>query len=222
MKKRIVITGVGVISPIGSGKEAFTQALRQGSPGPTVSLRLMSSAYSTQIAAHVKDFKAEDFLDKKKIRRMAQFSQYGLAAAKMAVTDSGLDPAKEDMSRIGVITGTGIGGLDVIEQEEKNLVEKGPRRVSPFLIPMIITNILPGEIAIEYGFTGPNYAVTSACASANNAIGDSMRMLDARRRRCYSNRRGEAAITPLGLAGFCSIKALSVEERRSRKGFKAF
>jgi len=222
MKKRIVITGIGVISPIGSGKEAFTAALRQGKSGANRITTFDVSAFSTQIAAHVKDFKAEDHLDKKKVRRMAQFSQYGLAAAKMAVTDSGLDPLKEDLSRIGVITGTGIGGLDIIEHEEKNLVEKGPRRVSPFLIPMIITNILPGEIAIEYGFTGPNYAVTSACASSNNAIGDSMRMLANGDADVIISGGSEAAITPLGLAGFCSIKALSQRNDAPEKASRPF
>lgn len=222
MKKRIVITGIGVITPIGTGKEAFTQALREGKSGANRITTFDVSAFSTQIAAHVKDFNVEDHLDKKKARRMAQFSQYGLVAAKMAVADSGLDPSKEDLSRIGVITGTGIGGLDVIEHEEKNLVEKGPRRVSPFLIPMIITNILPGEIAIEYGFTGPNYAVTSACASGNHAIGDAMRMLTYGDADVIVSGGAEAAITPLGLAGFCSIKALSQRNDAPEKASRPF
>ena len=222
MKKRIVITGIGVITPIGTGKEAFTQALREGKSGANRITTFDVSAFSTQIAAHVKDFNVEDHLDKKKARRMAQFSQYGLVATKMAVADSGLDPSKEDLSRIGVITGTGIGGLDVIEHEEKNLVEKGPRRVSPFLIPMIITNILPGEIAIEYGFTGPNYAVTSACASGNHAIGDAMRMLTYGDADVIVSGGAQAAITPLGLAGFCSIKALSQRNDAPEKASRPF
>jgi len=222
MKKRIVITGIGVLSPIGNGKEEFVEALRNGKSGANRITTFDVSAFSTQIAAHVKNFNPEDFLDKKKARRMAQFSQYGLVAAKMAVADSGLDPSKEDLSRIGVITGTGIGGLDVIEHEEKNLVEKGPRRVSPFLIPMIITNILPGEIAIEYGFTGPNYAVTSACASSNNAIGDSMRIINSGDADVIITGGSEAAITPLGLAGFCSIKALSQRNDEPEKASRPF
>ncbi|MHB9156282.1 MAG: beta-ketoacyl-ACP synthase II, partial [Endomicrobiales bacterium] len=147
---------------------------------------------------------------------------FGCAAAQMAVKDSGLDLAKENKTRIGVVTGTGMGGLDVIETEEKVLLEKGPRRVSPFLIPMIITNILPGEIAIEHGFTGPNYAVSSACASSNHAIGDAVRML------CYGDADvmvtggSEAAITPLGLAGFCSIKALSGRNDAPEKASRPF
>ncbi len=196
--------------------------MREGKSGANRITTFDVSAFSTQIAAHVKDFNVEDHLDKKKARRMAQFSQYGLVAAKMAVADSGLDPSKEDLSRIGVITGTGIGGLDVIEHEEKNLVEKGPRRVSPFLIPMIITNILPGEIAIEYGFTGPNYAVTSACASGNHAIGDAMRMLTYGDADVIVSGGAEAAITPLGLAGFCSIKALSQRNDAPEKASRPF
>jgi 3-oxoacyl-[acyl-carrier-protein] synthase II len=222
MTKRVVITGIGVISPIGTGKEVFTEALRQGKSGANRITAFDVSAFSTQIGAHVKDCSVEDYLDKKKVRRMARFSQFGLVAAKMAVTDSGLDLSKEDLSRIGVITGTGIGGLDVIEHEEKNLLDKGPRRVSPFLIPMIITNILPGEIAIEYGFTGMNYAVTSACASANNAMGDSFRMLIHGDADIIITGGSEAAITPLGLAGFCSIKALSTRNDAPEKASRPF
>jgi 3-oxoacyl-[acyl-carrier-protein] synthase II len=222
MNKRVVITGIGVVSPIGTGKEVFAEALRQGKSGANRITTFDVSAYSTQIAANVKDCNIEDHIDKKHARRMARFSQLGLIAAKMAVTDSGLDLTKEDMSRIGVITGTGIGGLDVIEEEEQSLLAKGPRRVSPFLIPMIITNILPGEIAIEYGFTGLNYAVTSACASANNAMGDALRMINNGDADIIVTGGSEAAITPLGLAGFCSIKALSTRNDEPEKASRPF
>lgn len=222
MKKRIVITGIGVLSPIGNGKEAFTEALRQGKSGANRIAKFDVSAFSTQIAAEVKDFNAEDYMDKKKARRMALFTQYGTAAAAMAVKDSGLDLATEDLSRIGVITGTGMGGLDVIEVEEQALLSKGPRRVSPFLIPMIITNMLPGEIAIQHGFTGPNYAVSSACASSNHAIGDAMRMLSYGDADVIVTGGSEAAITPLGLAGFCSIKALSSRNDAPEKASRPF
>ncbi|MCB4790844.1 MAG: beta-ketoacyl-ACP synthase II [Elusimicrobia bacterium] len=209
MKKRVVITGIGIVSPIGNDKETYAAALRQGKSGAGQIVGFDSSEFSTHIAAEVKDFNPEEFIEKKRIRRMAKFVQFGMAAASMAVSDSGLDLAKEDMSSIGVITGSGMGGLDVIEEQHTILLEKGPRRVSPFLIPMIITNILPGEISIKFGFTGPNYAVTSACASSNHAIGDSFRLLtygDAEVMVCGG---AEAAVTPIGLAGFCSIKALS-------------
>jgi 3-oxoacyl-[acyl-carrier-protein] synthase II len=223
MKKRIVITGIGVVSPIGIGNEAFTDALKAGKSGAN---RLVgpfdASAFSTQIAAQVKDFKPEDFIDRKKARRMARFTQLGVAAASLAVKDSGIDFAKENPSRIGVVTGTGMGGLDVIEEEEKALLEKGPRRVSPFLIPMIITNMLPGEIAIQYGLTGPNYAVTSACASANHAMGDALRLLRYGDADVMVTGGAEAAITPLGLAGFCNMKALSTRNDAPEKASRPF
>lgn len=222
MNKRIVITGIGVITPIGTGNEKFTQALRQGKSGANKITVFDASSFSTQISAHVKDFVVEEHIDRKKARRMARFTQFGVAAAKMAVKDSGLDVTKEDPSRIGVITGTGMGGLDVIEEEEKVLLEKGPRRVTPFLIPMIITNMLPGEIAIDNGFTGPNYAVSSACASANHAIGDAMRMLRYGDADVIITGGSEAAITPLGLAGFCSAKALSQRNDDPEKASRPF
>ncbi len=222
MKKRIVITGVGIITPIGIGKEAYTEALRTGVSGANPISQFDVSTYSTRIAAHVKNFQVEDYMEKKKARRMAQFTRYGLAAAQMAVKDSGLDMTKEDHSRVGVITGTGMGGLDVIEEEHNNLLAKGQRRVSPFLIPMIITNILPGEIAIEHGCTGPNYAVSSACASATHAIGDAVRLMRYGDADVMITGGSEAAITPLGLAGFCSIKALSARNDDPTKASRPF
>lgn len=222
MNKRVVITGIGIVSPIGIGKAAYTEALRSGKSGANVVTTFDVTNFSTRIAAHVKDFKAEEFIDKKKIKRMAQFTQYGVAAAKMAIEDSGIDFSKEDLKRIGVITGTGIGGLDIIEREHSNLTGKGPGRVSPFLIPMIITNMLPGEIAIQYGMKGPNYAVSSACSSANHAIGDAMRLIRYGDADVVISGGAEAAITPLGLAGFCSIRALSQRNDAPEKASRPF
>ncbi|MCA6070894.1 MAG: beta-ketoacyl-ACP synthase II [Endomicrobium sp.] len=222
MNKRIVITGIGVVTPIGIGSAEFTQALRDGKSGVSVIESFDTSAYATKFAATVKNFDPERFIEKKKVKKMARFTQLGFAAAKMAVEDSGLDITKEDLSRIGVITGTGIGGLDIIEDEERTLLDKGPRRVSPFLIPMIITNMLPGEIAIKYGFTGPNYAVTSACASSNHAIGDALRLLRSGDADVIISGGSEAAVVPLGLAGFCSIKALSQRNDEPQKASRPF
>jgi 3-oxoacyl-[acyl-carrier-protein] synthase II len=222
MKKRIVITGIGVVSPIGIGTQEFTQGLREGKSGANLITKFDTTAYSTKIAAEVKNFNIENYTDKKRGRRMAGFTKYGFAAAKMAVSDANLDLSKEDLSRIGVITGTGIGGLDVIEEEERKLFTKGPGRVSPFLIPMIITNMLPGEIAMEYGFTGVNYAVTSACASSNHAIGDALRMLRYGDADIIVTGGSEAAITPLGLAGFCNIQALSERNDAPEKASRPF
>ncbi|MDR0977539.1 MAG: beta-ketoacyl-ACP synthase II [Endomicrobium sp.] len=209
MRKRIVITGIGVVTPIGIGNADFTKALKEGKSGAGPIDYFDTSAYNTRFAAVVKGFEPEQFIEKKKIRKMARFTQFGFSAAKMAVEDARLDIGKEDLSRIGVITGTGIGGLDIIEQEEQVLLSKGPKRISPFLIPMIITNMLPGEIAIKYGFTGPNYAVTSACSSSNHAIGDALRLLRGGDADVIISGGAEGTIVPLGLGGFCAIRALS-------------
>jgi 3-oxoacyl-[acyl-carrier-protein] synthase II len=209
MKKRVVITGLGIVSPIGTGKEIFTENLRAGKSGVSNITHFDASQYTTRISGYVSDFNTELYLNKKKAKHMARFTQLGVTAAILAMKDSGLDPAKEDRSRIGVVTGTGMGGLDIIEEEHTNLIQKGPKRVSPFLIPMIISNILPGEIAIEYGLTGPNYCTTSACASSNHAIGDAFRILRYGDADVMVTGGSEAAITPIGLAGFCNIRALS-------------
>jgi 3-oxoacyl-[acyl-carrier-protein] synthase II len=222
MNKRIVITGIGVVTPIGIGNAEFTKALKAGKSGAFPIESFDASDYTTKFAAAVRDFNPEQFIEKKKIKKMARFTQLGFAAAKMAVEDSELDLSKEDLSRIGVITGTGIGGLDVIEEEEQVLLKKGHRRVSPFLIPMIITNILPGEIAIKYGFTGPNYAITSACASSNNAMGDALRLLRSSDADVIVSGGSEGAIVPLGVAGFCSIKALSQRNDDPQKASRPF
>ncbi|MDR1195520.1 MAG: beta-ketoacyl-ACP synthase II [Endomicrobium sp.] len=222
MKKRIVITGIGVVSPIGTGNNEFTESLRNGKSGISAIEHFDVSNFSSKISGYIKDFKPENFIDRKKTKRMARFTQLGMAAAKIAIEDSGLDFSKEDMSRIGVVTGTGMGGLDVIEEEEKTLLEKGAKRVSPFLIPMIITNMLPGEIAIQYGFTGPNYAVTSACASANHAMGDALRILRFGDADIIVSGGAEGVITPLGLAGFCNMKAVSQRNDEPQKASRPF
>jgi len=223
MKKRIVITGMGVVSPIGIGKDSFTDSLRKGKSGISAVASFDVSNYSTRIAGTIADFKIEDYgIDRKKARHMARFTQLGSAAANMAIVDSGLDFSKIDKSRVSVITGSGIGGIEVIEEEEQNLMNKGPRRVSPFLIPMMITNMLPGEIAIRYGLTGPNYSVSSACASSNNAIGDSLRLLRYGDADVAISGGSEAAVTHLGLAGFCSIKALSERNDFPEKASRPF
>ncbi|GHT64827.1 3-oxoacyl-[acyl-carrier-protein] synthase 2 [Endomicrobiia bacterium] len=222
MNRRVVVSGIGVVTPIGIGNVEFVKALKDGKSGVSAIESFDTSEYTTKFAAVVKDFDPEQFIDKKKIKKMARFTQLGFAAAKMAIEDSGLDLSKEDLSKIGVITGTGIGGLDVIEEEEQILLTRGPKRVSPFLIPMIITNMLPGEIAIKYGFTGPNYAVTSACASSNNAMGDALRLLRSCGADVIISGGSEGAIVPLGVAGFCSIKALSQRNDEPQKASRPF
>ncbi len=222
MKKRVVVTGIGVIAPIGIGNEEFLKNLKEGVSGADYIKSFDSGSYSTTFACEVNNFNPENYIDKKKVKRLARFTQFALTAASMAVSDSGIDFSKEDTSRVGVVTGTGIGGLEVIEQEHKNLLDKGPRRVSPFLIPTIITNIAPGEIAIEYKVTGPNYAVSSACASANHAIGDALNIIRNGDADVMITGGSEAAITPLGFGGFCSIRALSTRNDAPKKASRPF
>jgi 3-oxoacyl-[acyl-carrier-protein] synthase II len=210
------------VTPIGIGKEVFWDSLKNGRSGAGRLTLFDATDYPSQIDAEVKNFVAENYIDKKTIRRMDRFTQYAYAAADMAIRDAGLDQAKLDMDRVGVIVGSGIGGLSTIEEEYTTLKERGARRVSPFLIPKLITNMAPGEIAIRWGFTGPNYAVSSACATSNHAIGDALRTLRYGDADVIVAGGSEAAITPLGFAGFCSARALSTRNDAPEKASRPF
>ncbi|MBL8023477.1 MAG: beta-ketoacyl-ACP synthase II [Elusimicrobia bacterium] len=210
-QKRIVVTGLGVVSPIGIGKAAFLESIKAGRSGVGKVSYFDVSTYPCQIDAEVKGFQADQFIDRKKIKRMDPFAQFAMAAARMAVTDSGIDFSKENPERCGVIVGSGIGGLQTIEAEHSVILKKGMRRVSPFLIPMLISNIASGEIAIEYGITGPNYSVSSACATANHALGASLRHLRYGDADVLIAGGAEAAITALGYAGFCQARAMTTD-----------
>lgn len=209
MDRRVVITGYGVISPIGIGAGDFWNSLVSGKSGISRISTFDTSQFSTQIGAEVKNFQPEKYIDKKKIRKMDRFSQLAFAAAKIAIEDAKLDMKKEDPFRVGVIVGSGIGGLSTVATEHKVLLEKGPRRVSPFMIPMLITNIAAGEIAIAHNIQGPNYSLSSACATSNHTIGDALRLIHYGDADVIIAGGSEAAVTPLGLAGFCSARALS-------------
>jgi 3-oxoacyl-[acyl-carrier-protein] synthase II len=211
VKKRVVITGLGPVTPIGTGKEAFWDALKNGRNGFGRISHFDPSAYTCQIDSEVRDWNPDLYIEKKKSKRMDRFTQFAMGAAKLAVKDATLDVTKLNPERCGVIVGSGIGGLPTIEEEHKVLLEKGPRRVSPFLIPMLITNIAPGEIAIEYGFVGVNYSVSSACATGNHAIGEALRHLRYGDADLILAGGTEAAITPLGVAGFCQARALTTD-----------
>jgi len=223
MKRRVVITGVGVVTPIGIGKEAYWDSLKNGRSGAGLLSFFDTADYPCKIDAEVKNFQPEDFIeDKKSIRRMDRFTQFAFCAADMAIRDAGLDTFKMDPDRVGVIVGTGIGGLSTIEEEHAVLRDRGVRRVSPFLIPKLISNMAPGEIAIRWGFTGPNYAVSSACSTANHAIGDSLRMLRYGDADVIVTGGAEAAITPLGFAGFCAARTLSTRNDAPEKASRPF
>ena len=209
--KKVVITGVGIVSPIGNTKEDFWKSLTAGQHGFGRITRFDPSTYPCQIDAEVKNFDATQFFDKKRVRRMDLFTQYAMVASQQAVKDAGLDLTKLDPERCGVVVGSGIGGLPTIENQHSVLLEKGVNRVTPFLIPMLITNIAPGEIAIEYGFVGPNYSVSSACATSNSAIGAALRHLRYGDADLIIAGGTEGAITPLGVAGFCQAQALTFD-----------
>src|SRR3989338_2584533 len=212
-QRRVVVTGVGVISPVGSTKELFWKALLEGK-NCTRRLKAFDPAHFTsKIAAEVLDFDPAKFIGPKEIKRMDRFVQFGVAAGKMAVADSGLNLEKEDRNRIGVYVGSGIGGLHTVEAEclqyFKLGPEKGPDRITPFLIPMLIVNMASGQISITMGLKGPNSAVATACATGNHAIGDAFKVIqrgDADAMLCGG---AEAAITAMGFWGFCALKALS-------------
>ncbi len=222
MDRKVVITGYGVISPIGIGVNDFWNSLVSGKSGISRVSSFDASQFSTQICAAVKDFQPEKYIDKKKVRKMDRFSQLAFAAAKMAMEDAKLDMGKEDPFRVGVIVGSGIGGLSTVAQEHRVLLEKGPRRVSPFMIPMLITNIAAGEIAIAYNIQGPNYSVSSACATSNHTVGDALRLIRYGDADVIIAGGSEAAVTPLGLAGFCSARALSTRNHDPEHASRPF
>ncbi|MFZ5596196.1 MAG: beta-ketoacyl-ACP synthase II [Bacillota bacterium] len=222
MSSRVVVTGIGVISPIGTGIDAFWSGLESGKSGVGLVTRFDTEGYSTRIGAEVKDFIPEKYMDRKEIRRMDRFSQFAVAAAKMAVDDSGIDFDTINRDRVGVIIGSGIGGLETLEEQHKVLLNKGPGRISPFFIPMMIANIGAAQIAISYGLRGLNLVTTSACASSNNAIGDAYRILRDGRADLIICGGAEAPITPMSLAGFCAMKAMSTRNEDPEKASRPF
>jgi 3-oxoacyl-[acyl-carrier-protein] synthase II len=222
-KRRVVITGTGVVSPVGKSVSEFWNSLVNGKSGITKITRFDTSQYTSQIAGEVKDFNPPEYdIDPKKAKRIDLFTQYALAAAKEAVETSGLDMDKEDPFRCGTIIGSGIGGLKVIEQEHSKLISKGPRRVSPFLIPAMIIDMAAGEVSIKYGLQGVNYAVVSACASSGHAIGDAARMIQYGDADVIVSGGAESSSTSLGLGGFCSVKALSTRNDDPEKASRPF
>jgi len=222
MDRRVVITGYGVIAPIGIGKDEFWNGLVAGKSGVTRISSFDASQFSSQICAAVKNFEPEKYIDKKKLRKMDRFTQFAFAAAKMAIEDAKLDMEKEDHFRVGVIVGSGIGGIATVASEHKTLLERGPRWVSPFMIPMLITNIAAGEIAIAYNIQGPNYSLSSACATSNHTVGDAFRLIRYGDADVIIAGGSEAAVTPLGLAGFCSAKALSTRNEEPERASRPF
>jgi 3-oxoacyl-[acyl-carrier-protein] synthase II len=202
---------MGVVTPIGLGRAAYWDALASGKSGASRISTFDTKDYPCQIAAEARDFDPTRFIAPKAIRRADRFTQFALAAAQMAVEDAHLDVGRLDRERCGVVIGSGFGGLGTIEEEHRVLQQKGPSRVSPFLIPMMIVNIAGADVAIEHGFRGPNYGVASACASSNHAIGAALRHLQHGEADLMICGGAEASITPLCVAGFCRAGALATE-----------
>lgn len=209
MNKRVVITGIGCVTPIGIGKEDFWSSIKDGVCGIDKITRFDASEYATQIAAEVNDFNVEDFISKKEAKRMDRFVQYAVASSKLAVEDSKIDLDQVDKNKFGVIIGSGIGGMETFESQHVKLMEKGPNKVSPFLVPMMITNMASGQVSIAFGAKGPNTTVVTACASSTHAIGDAFKTIQRGDANMMLTGGTEAAITPLTIAGFCSMKAMS-------------
>lgn len=207
--RRVVVTGVGLVSPLGTGVEKNWQALMEGRSGIGPITRFDASSLPSQIAGEVKDFVPEDFIEKKEVKKMDTFIQYSLAAADMAMQDSGLQITEENAERVGVLVGAGLGGLPAIEKYHEIYQESGYKKISPFFIPMLIINLAPGQISIKYGAKGPNLSSVSACATGTHSIGDAYHMIKRGDVDAMIAGGTESTITPLGVSGFCVMKALS-------------
>jgi 3-oxoacyl-[acyl-carrier-protein] synthase II len=207
--RRVVITGLGVLSPLGIGLEANWEALCAGRSGIGPITRFDAAAFSSRVAGEVRGFNPEDYMAPKLTKRTDIFIQYALAAARMALQDSGLVIGEENAAGVGVMLGCGLGGLNTIERYHVEYQQGGPRKISPFFIPMLISNMAPGHISIECGAKGPNSLVSTACAAGSHAIGDSCRLIREGRAEAMITGGVESVITPLAVGGFCSMKALS-------------
>lgn len=222
MKKRVVITGLGAITPVGIGTENFWQSLIAGKSGIDRITRFDPTDYSTQIAGEVKGFEPAQYIDKKEAKRMDRCTQFAVAAAKMAFEDAGIDFEKEDLSRIGTLIGTGIGGMDTLHDQFKTLFDKGPGRISPFFVPMMIANMPAGQTSITFGLQGPCSCVVTACATGTNAIGDAFKVIQRGDADVMVAGGTEAAISPTAVAGFCAMKAMSTRNDEPQKASRPF
>ncbi len=209
MRRRVVITGLGAVTPIGTGKEKFWEGLISGKNGIGPVTHFDAAAHDCKIAAEVKDFNPEEHINKKDARRMDRFTQFAVAASILAHKDSGLDLEKEDRTRIGVLIGSGIGGIGTLEEACRTLIDKGPSRLSPFTVPMMIANMAAGQAAITLGLKGPNTCVVTACATGSHAIGDATEVIRRDEADLMFAGGAEAAITRLAMASFDAAKTMS-------------
>ena len=222
MKHRAVITGMGVISPVGNHLDEFWNNLLEGKSGIGLLTRFDTSDLPTKVAAEVKYFEPTEWINKKESRHMDRFAQFAIAAAKMAVQDSGLDFEKVDKERAGAVMGCGIGGVITFEEQKEILMSKGSGRITPFFVPMLISNMAAGHLSIEFGLQGSSMTVATACASATNAIGEALRIIQHGEADVVLCGGTEAPITDLAFAGFCAMKAMSTEKENPEQACRPF
>ena len=213
---RVVVTGMGAITPIGNDVESFWEGLKNKKIGFGPITYFDTTEYKAKVAAEVKDFDPKQYMDPKAARRMELFSQYAVAASAQALKDAGIDMEKEDPYRVGVCVSSGIGSLQAVEREYKKLMEKGPSRVNPLLVPLMISNMAAGNVSIQFGLKGKSLNVVTACATGTHSIGEAMRSIQHGEADVMVAGGAEASITPIGVAGFCGLTALSTSEDPAR------
>lgn len=222
MARRVVVTGVGLVTPLGTGNEKTWNGLCAGRSGVAPITRFDTAEHAVKIAAEVKDFIAEDFIDPKTAKHLDLFVQYAVAAAEMAFTDSGFTVTEENAARVGVITGCGLGGLSTIEKYHQICLERGPKRITPFFIPMVIPNMGAGQISIVKKLKGPNLSVTTACAAGTHAVGEAFRLVSTGICDAAVTGGSESVICPLAVGGFAAMKALSRNNDFPEKASRPF
>ncbi len=221
-KRRIVVTGLGALTPIGNDAKSFWQASLEGKSGIGSITQFNSEGFDSRISGEVKDFNPEEHFNSKDVRRMERFVQFAIVAAGQAIKDSNLELGKEDCTRIGVVVGSGIGSLRIIEEQTSQFLQKGPSRIRPLLIPMLIVNEAAGMIGINYGLKGPNLCITTACASGNHSIGEAFRIIQRADADVMVAGGTESCITAMGVGGFCALKALSTRNDQPQKASRPF
>ena len=221
-RRRVVVTGLGLVSPVGIGVEESWSALVAGKSGIAPITLFDASTFPTRIAGEVKGFDPEKFMDRKEVRRNDRFIHFAIAAADMAFRDAGLDMGREDPDRVGAIVGSGLGGLSTIEEWYRVFLERGVKRIGPFFVPSLIINLAPGQITLRYGLKGPSFSPVSACATGNHAIGDAMIYIERGTADVMVAGGCEATITPLGIGGFCAARALSERNEAPERASRPF
>jgi len=222
LKRRVVVTGVGLVTPCGIGIDNVWNNILNGQSGIGPITRFDITQFDTKFAGEIKEFTPEDYIQPKEVKKMDLFIQYAIAAAQIAVNDAGLDMSREDSERVGVVVGTGLGGLPTIEKYHSVLLERGPGRITPFFIPMLIANEAPGHIAIQHGFKGPNLCIVTACATGAHSIGEACRIIQYGDADVMAAGGSEANLTPLTVGGFNAMKALSTRNDDPLKASRPF